>query len=109
MELKVFKPISLTVLIRDCKGLSSIHFADDTLFSREDKDDQLNNIRVVLLAFEVACKLHVDFEKGSFSSMRNITNIQQLAWIPGFKIGTSPTSGIPLGAKHKSKVYGVEW
>lgn len=43
--------------------ISSIHFADDTLFSRDYKDDQIKDIRVVLLAFKVACWLHVNFWK----------------------------------------------
>lgn len=43
--------------------ISSIHFADDTQFSREYKNDQLKDIRVVLLAFEVAYRLHVNFGK----------------------------------------------
>lgn len=43
--------------------ISSIHLANGTLFSREYKTDQLKDIRVVSLAFEVACRLHVNFGK----------------------------------------------
>ncbi|XP_035547425.1 uncharacterized protein LOC118348939 [Juglans regia] len=80
--------------------LSHLLFADDTLIFYEVDQNQLRALKALLLCFEAASGLKVNFDKSELVPVENVSNTRQLASILGCKVAALPITylGLPLGA-----------
>ncbi|KAF5476686.1 hypothetical protein F2P56_003400 [Juglans regia] len=80
--------------------LSHLLFADDTLLFCEADRDQLRALKALLLCFEAASDLKVNFDKSELVPVGNVSNTRQIASILGCKVASLPMTylGLPLGA-----------
>lgn len=87
-------------------SISHLQFADDTMIFCDADERQLGYLRCILYCFEVVSGLKINFAKSEMFQIGEVSNIRDLAWILGCKIGFLPSLylGLPLGASYKSKM-----
>lgn len=77
-----------------------LQFADDTLLFVNGDDDSINNIKSILLAFQLLSGLKINFQKSELLAMNYPTH-KQMQWETtlGCKLGNWPLTylGVPLG------------
>lgn len=88
----------------ECR-ISHLQFVDDTMIFCDADVCQLGYLRCILSCFEAVSSLHINLAKSELFPVGEVSNIENLAWILGCKIGTLPSSylGLPLRTPFKSK------
>ncbi|KAH0634712.1 hypothetical protein KY290_035831 [Solanum tuberosum] len=86
------------------KEICHLLYADDTIIFCEPTVDQIRFIRLILILFESASGLRVNWGKSSLFQVLEVPQVQSLANILGCRIEKLPTTylGMPLGYKHKA-------
>ncbi|KAF5458660.1 hypothetical protein F2P56_022673, partial [Juglans regia] len=81
-------------------SLSHLLFTDDTLLFCKADRNQLRALKALLLCFEAASGLKVNFDKSKLVLVGTVSNTRQLASIIGCKVASLPITylGLPLGA-----------
>ncbi|KAF5475670.1 hypothetical protein F2P56_007450 [Juglans regia] len=84
---------------------SHLQFADDRLIFCEVDKNHIQALRALLLCFEAASVLKVDFDKSELVPAGNIRNIRKLANTLRCKVSALPMNylGLPLGAALRAK------
>lgn len=87
--------------------LSHLLFADDTLIFYEADRNQLRALKALLLCFEAASGLKVNFDKSELVPVGNVSDTRQLASILGCKVASLPITylGLPLGAAARVSIH----
>ncbi|XP_026410319.1 uncharacterized protein LOC113305513 [Papaver somniferum] len=87
--------------------INHLQFADDLIVFLDDNCEQVNNLKNVLLGFELVSGLKVNFQKSALVPVGDAVNASDGAVIFGCSITSFPMKylGIPLGSK--SKAVGV--
>lgn len=80
-------------------------FTDDTLILREARLEHPWSLHCMLLCFEVASGLKINFTKSKILPVGNVDNVGCLVSILGWKESSLPVAylGLPLGAHFKVK------
>lgn len=83
--------------------ISHLLFADDTLILCDANDEQLRNLRRLLLCFEAVSGLRINLGKSEAIPVGEVANVDELADILGCRVAHMPISylGLPLGARFK--------
>jgi hypothetical protein len=83
--------------------VSHLLFADDTLIFCEPKVEQIQNMRCLLLCFEVASGLKINLSKSMIVLIGAVGNLEALSSILGCGVDSLPLTylGLPLGATHR--------
>ncbi|WMV40308.1 hypothetical protein MTR67_033693 [Solanum verrucosum] len=83
--------------------VTHLQYADDTLIFCGAEEEQLKNLRVILVLFEGVSGLHINWRKSFMYPINEVNNMSYIASILGAVVGTLPTTylGMPLGAKSK--------
>lgn len=83
--------------------VSHLLFADDAHLLCGVDEDQLINLWVVLLCFEVITGLKINLGKSELISVEGVENIDNLATILSCNVGSLPATylGLPLGSHFK--------
>ncbi|XP_026380197.1 uncharacterized protein LOC113274957 [Papaver somniferum] len=86
--------------------ITHLQFADDLLVFLKDEEEQIHNLKHILLAFEIISGLKVNFRKSSIVGLGQLHNAEVCAKIFGCNTSLLPMNylGIPLGSKSKSKI-----
>ena len=84
--------------------VSYLLFADDTIPFCDTDEEQILNVRMLLLCFHAVIGLKVNSLKSEMVPIGEVPNVHVLAEILGCQIGPLPMTyfGMPLGASHKS-------
>ena len=86
------------------KEICHLLYAYDTIIFCEPTVDQIRFISLILILFESASGLRVNWGKSSLFQVLEVPQVQSLANILGCRIEKLPTTylGMPLGYKHKA-------
>ena len=86
------------------KEICHLLYADDAIIFCEPTVDQIRFIRLILILFESASGLRVNWGKSSLFQVLVVPRVQSLANILGCRTEKLPTTylGMPLGCKHKA-------
>ena len=79
--------------------ISHLQFADDTLIFCEANEDQIKNVKAILICFETVSGLKINFFKSKLIGIKvEESLISHLARILGCKVGSFPATylGLPL-------------
>lgn len=76
-------------------------YEDDSLIFCEPDIEEILHLRMILLFLEAMSGLLINYAKSVLCPVNGTPNLQEIAGILGFTIGTSPTTsfGLQLGAK----------
>ncbi|XP_026442407.1 uncharacterized protein LOC113341915 [Papaver somniferum] len=87
----------------DVKIVSHLQFADDTLIFLDADVEQVRNLRLVLLSFEILTGLKINFSKSQIYGVGYDGDLSIFSSILGYYHGSLPTCylGLPLGDKKK--------
>lgn len=88
-------------------SITHIQFADDLIVFLDGDVEQIQNLKNILLAFELISGLKVNFKKSVVAAVGNVLNTAECALLFGCPMISFPMKylGIPLG--NKSKAVGV--
>eukprot|EP00268_Persea_americana_P046828 TRINITY_DN48445_c0_g1_i1.p1 TRINITY_DN48445_c0_g1~~TRINITY_DN48445_c0_g1_i1.p1 ORF type:complete len:114 (-),score=18.34 TRINITY_DN48445_c0_g1_i1:96-437(-) len=91
----------------EAREITQLQFVDDAILFCEAEEEQLRNIKVILLCFEAVSSLRVNFFKSELIGIRvDESHLQNLTDLIGYKAGALPSTylGLPLcyGAASKS-------
>lgn len=88
-------------------SITHLHFADDLIVFLDDNVEQIQNLKNILLAFELISGLKVNFKKSVVAAVGNALHTTECALLFGCPLTSFPMKylGIPLG--HKSKAVGI--
>lgn len=86
-------------------AVSHLQFADDTMIFCEADVRQIGYLRCILHCFEVVSGLRINLAKSEIFQVGEVRDLENLAWVLGYKIDTLPSSylGMPLERSFKSK------
>ena len=88
----------------DVTNVSHLLFVDDTLVFCKHSEDEMLNLRWILLYFEALSRLRINLDKSIIFPFGNVDNLNQLACKLGCRVRSLPSSylGLPLGYKLNS-------
>ncbi|XP_026419594.1 uncharacterized protein LOC113315541 [Papaver somniferum] len=88
----------------DASAIHHLEFVDNLIVFLDDQVEEIQNLKNILLSFELVSGLKVNFKKSAIVAVGNAVNIEANAIIFGCPITTLPMKylGIPLGSKSKS-------
>lgn len=69
--------------------ITHLQYADDTLIFCDAEVEQLRVLRIILVLLEVISGLHINWRKSHLFPINEVTNMEDLALIPGEKWGLS--------------------
>lgn len=73
----------------ECR-VSHLQFADDTMIFYDADMNYLGYSRCILRCFETVSGLNINFSKNELFQVEEVSNIETLPWILGWKIGMLP-------------------
>jgi hypothetical protein len=88
---------------QDAMMVSHLLFADDTLIFCDPIDDQIRDLRCLLLCFEPASGLRINLSKSEMVPVGEVGDVEELASILGCDVTSLPLKYLvlPLSAKYK--------
>jgi len=94
---------------QDAMMVSHLLFADDTLIFCDPIVDQIRDLRCLLLCFEAASGLRINFSKSEMVPVGEVGNVEELASILGCGVASLSIKylGFLLGAKYKDAICGI--
>ncbi|XP_026400275.1 uncharacterized protein LOC113296156 [Papaver somniferum] len=86
--------------------ISHLQFADDLIVFLKDDEEQIQNLKHILTAFELISGLKVNYRKSTIVGLGQLHNGGICAETFGFSSSNLPMNylGIPIGSKSKSKM-----
>ena len=67
--------------------VTHLQHADHTLIFRDANEGQLLVLRSILVLFEGVSSLHINWRKSQLYPINNVSNMEELSWILGGKVG----------------------
>jgi hypothetical protein len=101
MEKELLASFSVGSRLSEAMKVSHLLFADDTLIFCKPKVEHIQNLRCLLLCFEVGSSLKINLSKSMIIPIGAVGNLEVLSSILGCGVESLTYLGLPLGATHK--------